>query len=80
MSREYGLEQAINEVLASILPPPAPPVAPPPETEDAQMSTEPAPTVPPFLINNEIRMPVKYKVKRNDETGLIEGIIPEGNE
>ena len=80
MSREYGLEQAINEVLASILPPPAPPVAPPPETEDAQMSTEPAPAVPPFLINNEIRMPVKYKVKRNEETGLIEGIIPEGNE
>jgi hypothetical protein len=76
MSREYGLEQAINEVLASILPPPAPPVAPPPESQDAQLSTQPA-GPPPLLINNEIRMPVRYVVKRNPETGLVEGIVPE---
>ena len=78
MSREYGLEQAINEILATILPPPAPLATPPPELDQPQMSTEPA--KPTMLINNEIRMPVEYTVKRNPETGLIEGIVPKGEQ
>ena len=63
MSREYGLEQAINEVLASILPPPTPPVEVPPETQNAQMSTQPATSA--------------FRIVRNPETGLIENIEPQ---
>lgn len=72
MSREFGLEPAILEVLAAILPPPAPVPEAPPETKEPPLSTQPA-----TVINNEIRVPTQYTVRRNPETGLIEGIVPQ---
>jgi hypothetical protein len=74
MSREYGLEPAIQEILAAILPPPAPAAPPPVETQEPPLSTQPA----PLVINNEVRLPTPWTIKRNPETGLIEGIVPEG--
>lgn len=69
MSREYGLEQAINEILATMLPPPAAPAAPPPELDQPQLSTEPAPSTPEGS-------PRGFRIIRNPETGLMEGIEP----
>ena len=73
MSREFGLEPAIIEMLSTILPEPSLELEPPTDLEIPPLSTQPATTV----INNDLRIPVRYTVKRNPDTGLIEGIEPQ---
>ena len=63
MAREFDLEQEIEALIAAIAP-----VAPPPAPEVEQEAP------PSTIINNHIKMPMNYSIKRNQETGLMEGI------